>query len=181
VVLSLPLERQAEYRLLAAARLAGDEIGGAREEVLLRGFVGRGGGEELERLEVVRLHLGVMRGGSATTGEEEDREEQEQLRGERRQVADDASAAGADLARGGIVDELVAAFDENDRQDDREGEEHPAHQAVALGGAAEDFVSGGRRGAGHDGARLSDLPPLAILQWVGSGPRHDIAPYPVPE
>jgi hypothetical protein len=31
------------------------------------------------------------------------------------------------------------------------------------------------------GIRVSDLPPLAILQWVGSGPRHDIAPYPLPE
>jgi hypothetical protein len=29
--------------------------------------------------------------------------------------------------------------------------------------------------------RVSDLAPLAILQWVGSGPRHDIAPYPLPE
>ena len=43
-------------------------------EILLRGFVGRGGGEELEGLEIVRFHLGVMRGGGATAGEKEDRE-----------------------------------------------------------------------------------------------------------
>ena len=64
------------------------------------------------------------------------------------QVADDALGA-ADVAGGGVMDELRAVLSEDDRQNDREGEEHPAHEAVALGGAAEDFGSRGRRGAGH--------------------------------
>ena len=45
-------------------------------EILLRGFIGRGRGEELEGLEIVRLHLGVMRSGATATGEEEDGKEQ---------------------------------------------------------------------------------------------------------
>ncbi len=136
-------------------------------ESLLGGFVGRSGGEKLKGLEVIGLHHGVVGGGGATTGEKEDREEQGQLGGKRGQVADDTLGA-ADVAGGGVTDEFSAAFDENNREDDREGEEHPAHEAVALGGAAEDFGSGGRRGAGHDEGRVSDLPPLAIPQWVGS-------------
>ena len=63
-------------RLLAATRLAGDKVGGAGEEILLGRFVGRGGGEELESLEIVRLHLGVMRSGATATGEEENGKEQ---------------------------------------------------------------------------------------------------------
>jgi hypothetical protein len=45
----------------------------------------------------------------------------------------------------------------------------------------EDFRSGSRRGAGHDRGRVSHPTLLAILHWVGSGPRHDIAPHPLPE
>ena len=59
------------FALLTATRLAGDEVGGASEEILLRGFVGRGGGEEFKGLEIVRLHHGVMGGGATTTGEAE--------------------------------------------------------------------------------------------------------------
>ena len=107
--------------------------------------------EALEGLEVVGLHHGVMGGRGAATGEAEDGEEQDQLGDEGRQVADDA-LGGADVAGGGVMDELLAAVHEDDRQDDREGEEHPAHEAVALGGAAEDFGGRGRSGAGHGGS-----------------------------
>jgi len=150
------------FRLLAAARLAGDEVGGAGEEVLLRGFVGRGGGEELEGLEVIRLHHGVMRGGGTATGEEQDREKQRQLADDGRQVADDG-------VRRGIIDEFLTAMHQDERQENREDEKHTAHQAVALGGAMEDFRSGSRRGAGHDRGRVSHPTLLAILHWVGSG------------
>ena len=152
-------------RLLAATRLAGDEVGGAGVEVLLRGFVGRGGGEKLQGLEVVRLHLGMVRGGGPTTGEEEDREDQDQLSDEGRQVTDDALGA-ADVACRRVLDEFLAAVHQNEREENREGEEHPAHEAVAFGGAAEDFRSGGRRGAGHDGGK-SERPNPAGNPAVG--------------
>ncbi len=61
--------------LFATARLTGDEVGGAGEEIVLGGFVGRGDGEELEGLEIIRLHHGVVGGGSAAAGEEQDRED----------------------------------------------------------------------------------------------------------
>ena len=139
----------AKLRLLAATRLAGDEVSGTGEDILLGGFFGRGGGEELEGFEIIGLHHGVMRGRGAATSEEEDREEQSQLGDEGRQVTDDALGT-ADITGGRVTDELGAAADQDHRQEDREGEEHPAHQAITLGGAVEDFGSGGRRGAGHD-------------------------------
>ena len=121
-------------------------------EVLLRGFVGRRGGEELEGLEIVRLHHGVMSGGGAATGEAEDGEDQDKLGDEGGQVTDDALGA-ADVAGGGVMDELLRAVDQDEREENREGEKHPAHEAVALGGAMKDFGSGGRRGAGHSGEK----------------------------
>jgi hypothetical protein len=66
-------------------------------------------------------------------------------------MATKPTLGGAGQAGGRIADELSAALHEDDRDDHREGDEHPAHQAVALGGAGEDFGGGGRRGAGHDG------------------------------
>ena len=111
-------------------------------EVFLRGFVGRGRGEELEGLEIVRLHHGMMRGGATATGKEEDGKEQGQLGDNGSQVTDDG-------VRSGVINELLTAVHEDDRQEDRKGEEHPAHEAVALGSAAKDFVSRGRRGTGH--------------------------------
>ena len=160
--LTLPLRSLSE-RSLAATRLAGDEVSSAGEEVLLRGFVGRGSGEKLEGLEIVRLHHGVMRGGGATTGEEQDREEQRQLGDERSQVANDG-------VRRGIIDELLTAIHQDERQEDREGEEHPAHEAVALGGAMEDFGSGGRRGAGHSGGKEQEERDKGKSLSVGPGP-----------
>jgi len=113
VVLSLP-PLTLSVRLLAATRFAGDEVGRAGEEVLLRGFVGRGSGEELEGLEVVRLHLGVVGGGETTASETEDSEEQGKLGDEGSQVADDALGA-ADVTGGGVADELGAATDKDQR------------------------------------------------------------------
>ena len=55
-----------------------------------------------------------------------------------------------DGVRRGVIDELLTAIHQDDRQEDRENKEHPAHQAVALGSAAKDFGSRGRRGAGHN-------------------------------
>ena len=136
--------------LLAATRLTGDEVGGADEKVLLRGFVGRGGGEELEGLEIIRLHLGVVGSRRATTGEEKNGEDKDQLGDEGCQVPDNALGT-ADVTCGRVADELGAAANENHRQEGRKNEEHPAHQAVALGSAAKDFGSRGRRGAGHGG------------------------------
>ena len=131
--------------LLAATWLTSDKVGGAGVEILLRGFVGRGRGEELEGLEIVRLHLGVMRSGATATGEEEDGEEQDHL-------GDDGSQVTDDGVRRGVIDELLTAIHQDDRQENRENKEHPAHQAVALGSAAKDFGSRGRRGAGHSGS-----------------------------
>ena len=144
-MLSLPC---LAFALLTATRLAGDEVGGSDEEVLLRGFVGRGGGEELEGLEIIRLHLGVVGSRRATTSEEKNGEDKDQLGDEGCQVPDDALGT-ADVTRGGVANELGAAANKNHRQKDCENEEHPTHQAIALGRAVEDFESRGRRGAGH--------------------------------
>ena len=146
-MLSLPLPptptpAKLRFALLAATWLTGDEVGGAGEEILLRGFVGRRRGEKLESLEIVRLHLGVMRSGATATGEKEDGKKQGQLGDNGSQVADDGVWSG-------VINELLTAVHEDDRQEDRKGEEHPAHEAVALGGAAKDFGSRGRRGTGH--------------------------------
>ena len=64
-------------------------------------------------------------------------------------MGDDGRQVADDGVRCGIVDELLTAMHEDDGQEDCEGEEHPAHEAVALGSAAKDFGSRGRRGAGH--------------------------------
>ena len=128
--------------LLTATWLAGDKVGGAGEEVLLRGFVGRGRGEELEGLEVIRLHHGMVGGRATTSGKEEDREKQGQLGDDGRQVANDG-------VRREEVDELLTAMHQDDRQEDGESEKQPTHESVTLGSAAEDFGSRGRRGTGH--------------------------------
>ena len=64
-------------------------------------------------------------------------------------MGDNGSQVTDDGVRSGVINELLTAVHEDDRQEDRKGEEHPAHQAVALGSAAKDFGSRGRRGAGH--------------------------------
>ena len=64
-------------------------------------------------------------------------------------MGDDGRQVADDGVRCGIVDELLTAMHEDDCQEDCESEEHPTHQAVALGSAAKDFGSRGRRGAGH--------------------------------
>lgn len=180
MVLSLPLPQPLplrSFRLLAATRFAGDEVGGTSEDIFLRGLVCRGGGEELEGLEVIRLHHGMMGGGSAAAGEEQDREDQDQLGDEGRQVADDTLGA-ADVTRRRIMDELLTAVNQDERQKDREGEEHPAHQAIALGGTMKDFGSGGRSGAGH-GESESEWPTSAgnpALGRVGTASRHSTPP-----
>ena len=93
---------------------------------------------------------------SAAAGEEERGEEQRELAGEDGDETDDAFG-GADVAGGRVTDELRTTLGDDDRDHDRKGDEHAAHQAVALGGAAEDFGSRGGSSTGH-GANESEQP-----------------------
>jgi len=124
-------------------------------EFLLRGFIGRLGGEEFEGLEVVRLHGSVMRGREATAGIEEGGAEQARLGEEHGDEAGDALGRPS-MGIGTVTDEFVAGLDHDHGEDERKNERETGGPAAALGGTGEDFGSGGRRGTGHDSQRYGD-------------------------
>ena len=165
--------RTLSVRLLTTTRLAGDDVGGAHVEVLLRGFVGRGGGEELEGLEVIRLHGSVVRSREATTSQADESELQREQRNEAGEMSDNAFST-ADITRGGVMDECGSGLSQDDRDNHRSDQGATSSPAGTLSGTAKDFGSRGWRGAGHGRSDIEQPCPAGnpALGRVGTASRH---------